>query len=211
MVFPTFGSNGPLWSLTYEFWYYIWFARLMVLVKRRSFSLGLLTLGFGFLSVELVVGFGVWLMGSSLFYLDRRAVAAKDRGGAKAVAALICSVVILGCALIASRLAVPWFGGSLVLGAAFSLYAVHFPLVLVLVSAIPPGVRAAPDGIRLMHWFGVVLAATLASWLFSRVTEARTGGLRAWLRQRFFGRNGNGSTRLKCPAAKSGDKSWSDD
>ncbi|MBK6801575.1 MAG: hypothetical protein IPG83_08870 [Novosphingobium sp.] len=183
----------------------------MVLVKRRSFSLGLLTLGFGFLSVELVVGFGVWLMGSSLFYLDRRAVAAKDRGGAKAVAALICSVVILGCALIASRLAVPWFGGSLVLGAAFSLYAVHFPLVLVLVSAIPPGVRAAPDGIRLMHWFGVVLAATLASWLFSRVTEARTGGLRAWLRQRFFGRNGNGSTRLKCPAAKSGDKSWSDD
>lgn len=23
LVFPTFGSNGPLWSLAYEFWYYI--------------------------------------------------------------------------------------------------------------------------------------------------------------------------------------------
>ena len=36
----TFGSNGPLWSLANEFWYYIWFPAVYFALKRRSLQSG---------------------------------------------------------------------------------------------------------------------------------------------------------------------------
>src|ERR1035441_502485 len=47
VVSPVFGSNGPLWSLSYEFWYYILFPVLMIAatswagVRSRLLYLGL--------------------------------------------------------------------------------------------------------------------------------------------------------------------------
>jgi peptidoglycan/LPS O-acetylase OafA/YrhL len=217
LVFPTFGSNGPLWSLAYEFWYYIWFPSPLLLVTRRKLSIGLLALGLGALSFALVEGFAVWMMGSALYYLDRRWLRAGEnegeRSGWRAWSALGGALLLLAAALTASRLTVPFAGGPLVLGAAFSLffwvllrtnprprgtarplarfgseasfslYAIHFPLILVLASIIPPGLRASPDAGRLGAWFGLVAAAVASAWLFSRLTEARTADLRAWLRR----------------------------
>ena len=223
IVFPTFGSNGPLWSLAFEFWYYIWFPSLLLLVTRRKFSFALLALGLGCLSSSMVEGFAVWLMGSALFYLDRRALSAAGApaqlSGWRSIFALVASLGLLGAALVASRLSVPIAGSSLVLGAAFSLffwvllrtnpgnwpmvkplaryganasfslYAVHFPLILVVASLLPPGTRVAPDGARLATWCGMVLAVIGLAWLFSRLTEARTGELREWARRRLPGGN----------------------
>ena len=131
--------------------------------------------------------------------------------------ALPASFGLLGVALAASRLSIPIAGSSLVLGAAFSLffwvslrtnpgswslarplasyganasfslYAVHFPVILALASVLPPGMRAAPDGARLATWCCIVLASTALAWLFSRCTEARTGDLREWARRRLPG------------------------
>lgn len=217
LIVPTFGSNGPLWSLAYEFWYYIWFPSLLLLATRRRLSFGLLFLGLGFLSWSLVEGFAVWLMGAALFYLDR----GRSNHGVSKVGPGIwlrwvgigLSLVVLGAVLIASRLSIPFAGSALALGAAFSLffwallrcnpailevarplakfgsgssfslYAFHFPLVLALASILPPGERAAPDGLRLIMWAGLVLVAIGVAWLFSRLTEARTGSLRDWLRR----------------------------
>lgn len=36
IVSPVFGSNGPLWSLAYEFWYYLLFPMTMVVATRYS-------------------------------------------------------------------------------------------------------------------------------------------------------------------------------
>jgi peptidoglycan/LPS O-acetylase OafA/YrhL len=33
------GTNAPLWSVAYEFWYYVWFAALAASVARRRLSL----------------------------------------------------------------------------------------------------------------------------------------------------------------------------
>ena len=220
LVFPTFGSNGPLWSLAFEFWYYIWFPSLLLLFTRRRFSIGLLSLALGALSLGLVEGFCVWLMGSALFYLDARSgksTRAKREGfGWKEVGGLILALGLLGGALVASRLSVPIAGSPLLLGgafslffwallrldpprrrlavpfarygagASFSLYALHFPVILALASLIAPGERTAPDVLRLLQWGGLVLTVTALAWTFARLTEARTGQLRALARRRLL-------------------------
>jgi peptidoglycan/LPS O-acetylase OafA/YrhL len=65
---PTFGSNGPLWSLAYEWWYYILFPSMVVLVFRRSLMgvvVGaLLTLLLLFvLPADAIWLFGIWVLG----------------------------------------------------------------------------------------------------------------------------------------------------
>ena len=65
---PPFGSNGPLWSLAYEWWYYILFPALLLVVFRKGF-LGVtagvvLTLLLLFvLHAEIIWLFGIWLLG----------------------------------------------------------------------------------------------------------------------------------------------------
>ncbi|NOU03776.1 MAG: acyltransferase [Novosphingobium sp.] len=216
LVVPTFGSNGPLWSLANEFWYYLWFPSLLLALRSRRFGLGLLTLSVGLLSGELVKGFGVWLMGSALFYLDRRIRGASGTGKGQAVGliGLCVAIAVMAAVYGGSRLGWGGLGHSFVLGSAFalvlwavlrldpalpvwlrsmatygarasfSLYAAHFPFLLLVVSLLPPAARTQPDGPRALLWIAV-LALTLGwGWLFARVTEARTGALRGWIRGR---------------------------
>lgn len=71
-VVPVFGSNGPLWSLANEFWYYVLFPLMYGLVGTRIYAQGR---GQAFMTVvvvaaivwamptDMLVGFGVWLLG----------------------------------------------------------------------------------------------------------------------------------------------------
>jgi peptidoglycan/LPS O-acetylase OafA/YrhL len=74
---PTFGSNGPLWSLANEFWYYMLFPLLMLLCigKRpapEKVLYGVLALLLLFnLPSSITRGFGVWLMGAALHFLPK--------------------------------------------------------------------------------------------------------------------------------------------
>ncbi len=68
-VVPTFGSNGPLWSLSNEFWYYLAFPLLaLLLAKRRSLpvrivcTLGLALWGW-FTGASIALLSIPWLMG----------------------------------------------------------------------------------------------------------------------------------------------------
>jgi peptidoglycan/LPS O-acetylase OafA/YrhL len=69
---PTFGSNGPLWSLSNEFWYYLAFP-LLVLALTRSRSwrlrigcgLGLAAWGW-FVGSDIVLYGVIWLMGAMI-------------------------------------------------------------------------------------------------------------------------------------------------
>lgn len=124
LVFLPFGSNEPLWSLAYEFWYYIWFPSLLLLLTRRRVSFGLLALAMGLVSQHFVQGFVVWMMGSGLYYLDRRMVQAGkgDWSGIGAVLAICGSTSVLLVGLMASRLNLPVFGTPIVLGAAFAQF-----------------------------------------------------------------------------------------
>jgi peptidoglycan/LPS O-acetylase OafA/YrhL len=74
---PTLGSNGPLWSLAYEFWYYMLFPLLAgallpgALAKRGLCGLGFLLIA-GFVGTDVLFYFIIWLMGAALSLLPCR-------------------------------------------------------------------------------------------------------------------------------------------
>ena len=72
---PTFGSNGPLWSLANEFWYYIAFPFLaLALWRRRSVPLRLVNVVLlvavvAFMRPPIALMGIIWLMGVAIHYL----------------------------------------------------------------------------------------------------------------------------------------------
>ena len=75
---PVFGTNGPLWSLAYEFWFYVLFPLCMILLGKayqnhakkiyfKILSLTLIIDIYFFLPTEIKSGFLVWLLGAGVF------------------------------------------------------------------------------------------------------------------------------------------------
>lgn len=104
----TYGSNGPLWSLANEFWYYLWFPACFVLLHQRrgfaAFAAAALALATMIAFPSLLSGFGLWLLGVILVILERRFAARSVRtglpwftlaSGAAFLAALVCSRLFL--------------------------------------------------------------------------------------------------------------------
>lgn len=73
---PVFGSNGPLWSLSNEFWYYICFPILFFAfagkfnIFCRVVSI-FFVVALGFLMQDKVIGFFVWMIGAGVYSLPR--------------------------------------------------------------------------------------------------------------------------------------------
>lgn len=73
---PTLGSDGPLWSLSIEFWYYILFPALYLLVLEQRWSrralLAVVALFAGWVGGPvMLIGFPIWLLGACLAATDR--------------------------------------------------------------------------------------------------------------------------------------------
>jgi len=74
---PTFGSNGPLWSLANEWWYYLLFPVLYLIFNSHNTMLRLIALLFiitmlSILNYELLLYFSVWLLGVLTFYYRKK-------------------------------------------------------------------------------------------------------------------------------------------
>jgi peptidoglycan/LPS O-acetylase OafA/YrhL len=73
ILVPSFGSNAPLWSLSYEFWYYIMFPLGLAIfsrvskIQRHCALLGLLGVAI-FVGQTIVIYFLIWLMGAALYF-----------------------------------------------------------------------------------------------------------------------------------------------
>ncbi|NYH25772.1 acyltransferase family protein [Paraburkholderia bryophila] len=104
----TYGSNGPLWSLANEFWYYLWFPACFVLLRQRrgirAFAAAAFAVGTMVAFPSLLSGFGLWLLGVLLVVLEQRFPARSARtgwpwftlaSGAALLAALVCSRLFL--------------------------------------------------------------------------------------------------------------------
>lgn len=104
---PSFGSNGALWSLAYEFWYYILYPSLLltglsVSQKRigKSFLFGLLSLAIMFLVGKIImVYFLIWLLGACAFILPKLNI----KKNHIASLCLAGAIVLLFSALVISR------------------------------------------------------------------------------------------------------------
>lgn len=211
---PTFGSNGPLWSLANEFWYYVWFPTLLILIRLRKLTVGIAGLAVVVVAPHLLIGFLVWLMGSLLFYFDRRVPAGRMMCSAWHL--LLAGSVVLVCMSLARLGLVPHAAGQLATGASFavfawvllrydppsiriaapfarfgaeasfSLYVTHFPLLALTAAIGLAGGRFGPSSVWLVVFVGGYLLSFGFAWCFSRVTEKKTASLRNLLRKRLL-------------------------
>ena len=212
-----FGSNGPLWSLAYEFWYYIWFPAIFLTYRRRRLSAALIALVLALLAPELMFGFISWSCGSLLFFLEARL----RQKGARVTslarrlllpAAMLFSIILVwgrtgdfsyedpmlaagfSAFLLALLLANPApFRGIAALaaygaGASFSLYAIHFPIMAFAAGLFVGAQRFAPNSSSIGLAALVLLTTVGAAWLFSRATESRTNTVRRAARGILAGR-----------------------
>jgi peptidoglycan/LPS O-acetylase OafA/YrhL len=72
--FSTFGSNSPLWSLAYEWFYYLLFPIIMLGMKskvmvQKVFFAGISIGLFGFMPVDMRLYFFIWLIGVSIPFM----------------------------------------------------------------------------------------------------------------------------------------------
>ena len=70
ILVPVFGTNGPLWSLAYELWFYIWFPALFLVFSRRIGIL-LISLALIWFAPMLAAYFAIWLIGVVVFFVNR--------------------------------------------------------------------------------------------------------------------------------------------
>lgn len=84
----TFGSDGPLWSLAYEFWYYVLFPLGFFLIlpgvraRVRVLCLALLIAAAWMQGHEMLTFFPIWLAGAALTYLPACRAGALQRWAA---------------------------------------------------------------------------------------------------------------------------------
>jgi peptidoglycan/LPS O-acetylase OafA/YrhL len=219
---PTFGSNGPLWSLANEFWYYVLFPLALaggVAWAKRAWSQAIaLTLLASCLTVLLgwdkFAGFLIWLAGCGLVLLYSRYKIASTLSrclytllSSMLVAACLLSARLGGSLLLGSDLAVGTAfasflfgilhldfgsrsniyrrGAHLFAGFSYSLYVLHFPLVLFLRAWIARPERWQPDGQHLLYGAAVGILALFFAWAVSTFTESKTSVVRQWMRKRY--------------------------
>jgi peptidoglycan/LPS O-acetylase OafA/YrhL len=205
IVGPTYGSNGPLWSLANEWWYYILFPCLsMLYFSRRSGIKAVTLLASGamvvFLPTSILILFGVWLLGVAASWFQRKNFL------------IYIALPLFVCALVLARLEVMRFpyaeqfllgtGFALLLasfagrsfpfplrqisrylaGFSYSVYLVHFPVLLFIVSACFSlagfGIKMPIGPKSLMLYAALMGVAIFTSWLVSLVTERKTASLR---------------------------------
>jgi peptidoglycan/LPS O-acetylase OafA/YrhL len=86
IVSPVFGSNGPLWSLSYEFWYYILFPALALAavswvgIRNRILYAGLALFLLWFVGPQISLYFLIWLVGAMVGRLRQAAGRISPRG-----------------------------------------------------------------------------------------------------------------------------------
>jgi len=217
---PTFGSNGPLWSLANEFWYYVLFpvalsAGIAWVNKslQRAIPLTVLMIVVAiFVGYQILTGFFIWMAGVALVLAYSR-FTIRPHGWLLPTYLLISIAVLVSC-LTAVRAGSPsWLGGDFAVGIAFtlflfgilqidlgirhtyypriahvlagfsySLYVLHFPLLLFLRAWASSAQRWQPDVAHL--WYGALVGTIVLSfaWMVSVVTENRTRSVRNWIR-----------------------------
>ncbi len=211
-----FGSNGPLWSLFNEFWYYVLFPILIafILSVRRRSKLAAAYAGVAIFTAWVLggalSGFVVWLAGASIA-LSARYLRFDACHAWASTLYTICAAALAGVCLFASRVSHGWLGSDLAVGLSFalfthgivqipatlsriilrlaknlagfsySLYVLHFPLLLLIRAKWLPVFRWQPDGMHLLWGAGIATGVALYAYTIAYSTERKTSTVRSWV------------------------------
>lgn len=208
IVVPAFGSNGALWSLANEFWYYAVFALIVTAATANRTALGLLALAAAALILraagfDIALYFLIWLAGAALNLLPL----IERRRGLALAAGFLAIAVALALARSASPTAADFIVGvascvlvyALALRAAparagrcsaiarllasmsYTLYLVHLPMLVFLAGWFVPPARWQPDAPHLAGAASIAIAVLLYARIVANLTEARTAAVRVRL------------------------------
>jgi peptidoglycan/LPS O-acetylase OafA/YrhL len=107
ILVPALGTNVPLWSLSYEFWFYVLFPILVIASVRRTATakrvaaiVALAAIG-AFVGWHIAVYFLMWMLGAALEFLPRRLPA---RLAAALLPLAVVAFAVLNVALLKLRL-----------------------------------------------------------------------------------------------------------
>jgi peptidoglycan/LPS O-acetylase OafA/YrhL len=214
ILVPTFGSNGPLWSLSYEFWYYAIFPLLLFgVVNYYSLTIRILLLVlaiiiFSFVGPAIALYFLIWLFGTASYYLSTRKVLSAKLFG-------YCGIGIFLFVLTATRFgwSERWFNdftlgiatGILVLAnchwhvqnralrqiseftsnISYTVYLVHLPMAIFFVS-LTLNTRLEWGYWALTKYFAFALFVLVPVYGVWYCFERNTRTVRLWIRSRFI-------------------------
>jgi peptidoglycan/LPS O-acetylase OafA/YrhL len=206
---PVFGSNGPLWSLANEFWYYLAgplvFAMFFISSRWRLIPLiAALVLLVWFLPASILIYFLVWLLGAALYFVNRRAflplwisliLFAVSFGAARLqlvkipyVADFLIGIsfaLVINSAAGASRRLLAHGLSRKMADFSYSVYLCHFPFLVFALSALYEvmgiGLRGSRTPLSFGIFFSVVILAYVWAFLVSLATERQTPRIRQFL------------------------------
>ena len=202
-----FGSNGPLWSLANECWYYLLFPACLGVICGRGAGrwIGALTTAgmLWFLPTPMLALFGVWLLGAGCASLSKPLLPWWVCLAAFAAAFALARVeylkfphldqYLIGItfALLLNSFAGLGYGlpaagpGRVLADFSYTTYLLHFPWLVFVASAIQVcsgRTLRLPFRLESVGIFAICVgSALLLSWLVSLPTEARTKTYREWL------------------------------
>ncbi len=216
ILVKTFGTNGPLWSLANEFWYYILFPCAFLVVRRGTAMITRIVSAVAFVACACFVGksillaFPLWLLGTVLALVPVPRVGFRLR---MIVTIIYCplffflaktrlvsgvlSDYILGVAtfvliwfLLAAKSAAPVNRRVTIsrLAARFSytLYLVHVPFLVLLTAAMAGESRWQPGAFHLLVGFAALLLVIGYALAIASLTEFQTDHVRRWVEKKLL-------------------------
>jgi peptidoglycan/LPS O-acetylase OafA/YrhL len=216
ILVKTFGSNGPLWSLAYEFWYYILFPCALFVMRRGTPMTARIVSAMVFFACAWLVGknillvFPLWLLGTVLVLVPAPRVGARFRMIVTIVycpvffflakTSLVSGVLsdyILGVAtfflvwvLLSAKNEAPSnrYVAISRLGARFSytLYLVHVPFLVLLTAAMAGESRWQPSALHLVMGTAGLLLVIGYAFAIASLTEFQTDRVRRWVEKRLL-------------------------
>ena len=195
---PVYGSNGPLWSLSYEFWYYLLFPLILLAipVKKLSWSSALygvaaLTLMY-FVGKDICAYFLIWLLGALINVVPEQ----PSKRAMFWIVAAIAGVVLIALLKSESDLIVGVSAAVVIFvllrsparsssafysqtahrlaGFSYTLYLVHAPpMVFASAWLVPPG-SWQPNVPHVAAVVGLGVCVVAYTLLIAQFTESRT-------------------------------------
>lgn len=208
---PTFGTNPPLWSLSYEFWYYLlWPIFLLFFAQgaaKKVFSVFVVVAAI-IIAPEIMKLFPLWIFGAILRLIPRRDISwwvlilvlcafgvstiygtwANNILGEYLVGICFGSLIVCWTNIdssIPSWIRLFWQRISLF---TFSLYAIHYPIMKVVLLMLNQhtGLGIRRSTADLQDWFVVVavmLFLTLCGWCSYLMFERHTNQIRKYFKK----------------------------
>jgi len=205
---PVFGSNGPLWSLSNEFWYYICFPLLCLVFDRRATTPGRVLAAAVVTALCLLtmqgklLGFLVWIIGAGVYWLSNRQYQLPRYFLAVALPVFVTALVLSKLRILPGALDMIVLGicsGLLIVGlrlaprmprllattteflsrASYSLYLVHFPFVLLMYAGLFRTTQAILGIGSLLMYIGLLSILVIVSQFFWMLFERNTDTVKA--------------------------------